>query len=420
MKGLHEFEKLETDPLRLCTFAYDARRHEFLLVLSRRHHAHSSRGIWSDIRHYIGRLGSWTKAVRVVVQGALRFPQRIENAQIKVVEPSGLVDRPNADHLTDFNSLLRRMLPAHQESLAEELSQVLTSIDAVAGIKDRFHESYSNMRPRPHAELLVLEHFHSNKFEFVADDRYIGCSKPSCYCCHLYTQLHPGGFAPRPCHGNLWINWAPPAPLPLITSPRKKGSRPQEHHTFRMLQEMIPRIRQDLQEQISSKRPKRAKLPDSTTGMSSVILVLQEGLAEDLVLTGSDVVANATKAPVGNDVDTETSDVAPGSWDQSLGEHSSDETSRRSMQHADPSGRWVEHKHKRRRLSGDGSAGISDQSIPSEREDKEEKGEQEVEQDREDGNGDEDEEEGNDDDDDGDDFDDEEVLLFKGRRALRQ
>jgi hypothetical protein len=38
-----------------------------------------------------------------------------------------------------------------------------------------------------------------------------------------------------------------------------------------MLQKMVVPIRQDLQDQILSRRPKRKRLPDSTTGMSSVI-----------------------------------------------------------------------------------------------------------------------------------------------------
>lgn len=41
-----------------------------------------------------------------------------------------------------------------------------------------------------------------------------------------------------------------------------------------MLQKMLPQIRQDLQEQILSKQPKRAKMLDSTTGMSSVVFVV--------------------------------------------------------------------------------------------------------------------------------------------------
>ena len=244
-------------------------------ILCKRHNVHSSRGIWSDIRHYIGRLGSWTKAAKVLIRGAQRFPQVVENAQVKIVEPNGPTDLPDKAHIRDVKSALGRMLPATQSSLVAELNQILEDANSIAQVERQFHEAYSTINPRAHAELLVLEHFHLNGFEFVADDKYIGCSKPSCYCCHIYLQCHPGNFTPRPCHGNLWIHWAPPIPLPVITQrtgPVGREIRPQEHHTFKMLQEMVVHIRRDLQEQISSRRPRREKLPDSTTGMSSVII----------------------------------------------------------------------------------------------------------------------------------------------------
>lgn len=215
-------------------------------ILCERHNAQSSRGIWSDIRHYIGRLGSWTKATQILILGAQKFPQRIENAQVRVIGPNGRVDLPSKTHITDLRGVVHRMLPVDQAVVVEELSQVLIDADSVAQIESRFRENYAGIKPRPHAELLVLEHFHRNGFRFVAGDRYIGCSKPSCYCCHAYIQCHPGGFTPRPCHGNLWINWAPPIPLPIITpgnGRRGPSARPQEHHTFQMLQKMIVPIR---------------------------------------------------------------------------------------------------------------------------------------------------------------------------------
>jgi hypothetical protein len=70
----------------------------------------------------------------------------------------------------------------------------------VAQIEIRFREDHANNKPRPHAELLVLDHY-----------------------------------------------------------------------TSQMLQKMLFSIRQDLQDQILSRRPKRKRLPDSTTGISSVI-----------------------------------------------------------------------------------------------------------------------------------------------------
>lgn len=308
LSEVQSFENLAADPVQLCTFAYNARRRDFMSILTRRHHAHLSRGVWSDLRHYIGRLGCWTKAVRIVCQVARTFPQRIENAQIQVVRPYGPADRPNADHLTDLDGVVRRMVSAHQQELAQRLSQALRDVDSLANIDHRFRREYSSARPRPHAELLVLEHFHNNNFEFVADDRYIGCSKPSCYCCHIYMQLHKGGFAPRPCHGNLWIQWAPPIPLPLVDLTKTMALRLQDHHTFQMLQKMIPQIRQDLQEQILARRPKRAKMLDSTTGMSSVMFVVgvaevvNSDRADDAFLQTSAVTDESTSRVLGSEL----------------------------------------------------------------------------------------------------------------------
>lgn len=266
-------------------------------ILCQRHNSQSSRGVWSDIRHYIGRLGSWTKATQILILGAQIFPRRIENARVDVVGPEGPADLPNITHLTDLRGLVQRMLPADQAALVEDLSQALIETDMVAQIDRRFREDYANIEPRPHAELLVLEHFYRNSFSFVDGDKYIGCSKPSCYCCHAYIQCHPGGFAPRPCHGNLWINWAPPIPLLTVgpTSGRKRPrTRLQQQHTFQMLQKILVSIRQDLQDQILSRRPKRNRLPDSTTGMSSVIYEIHapritlEHSAEELSTTSGD------------------------------------------------------------------------------------------------------------------------------------
>ncbi|OCT52304.1 hypothetical protein CLCR_08353 [Cladophialophora carrionii] len=271
MAEFEHLEMLKSDPHQLCAHAHSLRKHRFMEVLSQRHTVHSQRGIWSDIRHLVGRLGLWHKAIRILVSGTKMFPQYIEGAEVMVVAPHGSAALPYFDDSTDMAKIILRMVPSDPPSLAEELSAALAEVDAIAGIWDKFREDYKNIRPRPHAELLVLEHFHSENLDFVADEKYIGCSKPSCYCCNLYMQCHPGGFIPRACHGNLWINWAPPIPLPSIQlGAGRSRVRPQQHHTFGLLQKMLVRIRLDLQDQILSRRPRRARLPDSTTGMSSV------------------------------------------------------------------------------------------------------------------------------------------------------
>ncbi|EXJ59248.1 hypothetical protein A1O7_06680 [Cladophialophora yegresii CBS 114405] len=280
MAEFDQLETLESDPHQLCAYAHGLRKHRFMEVLSQRHTIHSQRGIWSDIRHYIGRLGLWHKAIRILVSGTRMFPQYIEGAQVMVIAPNGSAALPYFDASTDMADVVGRLVPSYQPSLAQELTIALAELDAIAGIEGKFRDDYKSIRPRPHAELLVLEHFHFQNLDFVADEKYIGCSKPSCYCCNLYMQCHPGGFIPRACHGNLWINWAPPIPLPSIElGAGRPKVRPQQHHTFGILQNMLLRIRLDLQDQILSRRPRRARLPDSTTGMSSVPLDTDQLLA---------------------------------------------------------------------------------------------------------------------------------------------
>lgn len=125
------------------------------------------------------------------------------------------------------------------ESRALE-QKLLLAIGVITVGSSRASES-TNSRPKvrrtnprdPPAVQCMTSHMCSGMlwFEFVADNRYIGCSKPSCHCQH-YMQLHPEGFTPRPCHRNLWINRAPPMPLPFETLSHQKASRPQDHHTF--------------------------------------------------------------------------------------------------------------------------------------------------------------------------------------------
>ena len=262
----------------LCTYAYEFRRMEEVHVLTRRHTKHESRGVWSEIRHNIGRLGCWIKAVKILVVAAQKFPQQLEGAKVDLILPRGPVDIPPKNECrldVDFKGLVQRMIPKNQELVADKLVQSLNELNVILPLKTKFQETYSNFRPRPHAELLVLEHFFEHEFEFVNDDRYIGCSKPSCYCCNLYLKVHRGRFEPRACHGNLWPNWAPPIPLPVVVASGERNKqlrRPQDHHTFKLLQDMTSQIRDDVHDQIQSRRPRRKRLPDSTTGMSSVIM----------------------------------------------------------------------------------------------------------------------------------------------------
>lgn len=67
-----------------------------------------------------------------------------------------------------------------------------------------------------HAELLLLDHFWRNDYQFWVRDRYIGCSKPACYSCYRYISNHPGNFVDPPSHYKIHMNWRAPGASPNL------------------------------------------------------------------------------------------------------------------------------------------------------------------------------------------------------------
>jgi len=157
------------------------------------------------------------------------------------------------------------MLPADQSDRLHQVQETLNNL-RIFDVSTRFVKEYTdkNFKPRIHAELLLLAHFYHRDLEFVNKDRYIGCSKPSCYCCDLYIRCHPGNFVVRPSHGNLWMNWRAPVP-PL------DDDKAAQKHTAKVLNDMVKYVRRDVLFQIESKQPRRSRVPDSTTGISTSV-----------------------------------------------------------------------------------------------------------------------------------------------------
>jgi len=261
--------------VELCTLAYSFRDLESLKVLTqKKHSATTAPSLWSELRHYIGRLGSWSKASKVLLDVAATHPNLISGFRVNSLVSPPPMAVPGTVQKTNLDSALGRMLPAGQSNRLDQLKEILKKNPVLSVsnpvVSTAFVEEYTdkNFKPRIHAELLVLEHFHFKRLEFVNRDRYIGCSKPSCYCCDLYMKHHPGNFVIRACHGNLWTNWRPPIPPTNDTAIAEK-------HTTDMLNEMVKRIRMDVISQIESKELPRSKALDSTTGISTMLSELR-------------------------------------------------------------------------------------------------------------------------------------------------
>jgi hypothetical protein len=79
-------------------------------------------------------------------------------------------------------------------------------------ILGKIREKYNDekFKPAVHAEIQVLEHFYKEGFKFANGDKYIGCSKPACFCCHLYIQNHPLRCIVPQSHKKVYFHWGPP------------------------------------------------------------------------------------------------------------------------------------------------------------------------------------------------------------------
>ena len=217
------------------------------------------------VRHYIGRLGSHMKAARTLVSAAMRFPSLFDNHEVAhLPSPKPAKRPPSIDDRTTLDSIVVRMLPKDDKDVPF-YQEALQDMDNKFRIHQNVVEEYQKptFLPRVHAELILLEHFHVHKYDFFGGDKYIGCSKPACYCCYHYICAHPGNFVRPPSHNKVYLNWRPPDVINDDTAVNCQRD---------IMNDMINVIRRDVLAQIKNKRGRRRSHPDSTTGITVTAL----------------------------------------------------------------------------------------------------------------------------------------------------
>lgn len=229
-KYLEKFSNCR-DGERLCTLAFEFRHTEAFVELSgiiKRTHRSD---IWPMIRHYIGRLGSWSKASRFLSTHASCFAHLLQNADARCVPPKSsnlhktLCVQPNLDEV--LMNLFDKVTSVEVKQAREALQGRHGQCDIGEKFAERRTRRQSNRGV--HAEIKILDFFSCTSRQFANDHPYIGCSKPPCYCCNLYIQSHPLDVEVRPAHGNSWVKW---------TAPRRNPSLPSDVILSRMVEQM--------------------------------------------------------------------------------------------------------------------------------------------------------------------------------------
>lgn len=257
---LGKLTMLRNNHEQLCLLAFEYRDSALSDSLTRCIQKQGSCPLWRAIRHYIGRLGSWWKACSMLASIAELDPKIFTNSRCKPIYEK-----------MNLSRMLARRYPAsfddthavrEQDNDGKWISNAHIHLvrrwgqNAASEYNDRYKSR--QVKTYIHAELLVLNHFYRFNLKFADDVRYIGCSKPSCYCCHTYMRLHPWTVLSRPCHGNTWLRWA----MPILHFDRNGTCSDRD---AQLLSEMIHTMHCEIE--ASPVDGLEAQLLESTTGL---------------------------------------------------------------------------------------------------------------------------------------------------------
>lgn len=148
---------------------------------------------FDNIRHSIGRLAHHIRAPRQVIEDFSKLEGLLDTYSVRHIPQVANITAPKADDHTTLQGIIGRMFPSNNNSLLREYEENLPIMNQKLSLQEKFMEQYNNpnFKPIVHAEIRVLEYFYGNDLVFAGKDRFIGCSRPACYCCQLYIQHHP-------------------------------------------------------------------------------------------------------------------------------------------------------------------------------------------------------------------------------------
>lgn len=191
---------------------------EWMTVLNLRAREESLRAPFAEklpsfvtVKHYIGRLAAHVRICRQLVEDASKVAHLLDTCVVCPVEWHRSVPRPVRDSKTTLHGILSRLLKKNDPERTQiEETLLRLNHQSQNSLFSTFLRQYECSAPQVHAEIQVLEHFYHKKLLFVDNDRYVGCSKPSCTCCMLYFKYHPARMVVPECHQKIWANWGPP------------------------------------------------------------------------------------------------------------------------------------------------------------------------------------------------------------------
>lgn len=163
------------------------------------------------LAHYIGRLGATRSSVRTVVRAMNIVPALRHISDIRIIDAPGV--RPLTMSAEDMipSEIVRGI---SQDSAAQNAIDIGSALHALVDVDHPSTDGSQNhlrtklverrtIVTRVHAELQMADRFSRDGFEFVDNDKYIGCSKPACYFCYNWLSCHRHVYVPPATHQKI-------------------------------------------------------------------------------------------------------------------------------------------------------------------------------------------------------------------------
>ncbi|KAH8771439.1 hypothetical protein BGZ57DRAFT_764455 [Hyaloscypha finlandica] len=222
----------------------------------------------------LGKLGKPLKSSKTLTEAATKlaqdFAQGFTVQTVRSSVPQQLPFRGKKEATIEHT--VHRMF-SDSSKKAEFMERLRSLVSREREEIDSFLQRERATKTRVHAELLLIDHFERNSCNFLGQgEKYIGCSKPACYLCHMYITQHPSHYAIPASHNKIYVGWRPPDVY--IQEPGAFGLL---HVQERILLRMIDLVRKDLFSEIKSHNMRLPYHTDSTTGITTTLESMRLG-----------------------------------------------------------------------------------------------------------------------------------------------
>ena len=268
IEELQNIVNAETDLVSKVEFCYRSRQNDHFSLLSLLNKDQNNQyPQYSSLRHNVARLGEHVKTVENIIAVQKYHPELLDASISPPISSPGTLPFPNLSDTPLVELIESTIITKKDRESCYSALQVITNCfseqrDSAAYIRSVCQRAKST---RVHAELVLLDWFRSSGSRFLAEDRYIGCSKDACYSCDRYVQAlaQKEKVAFRGCHNKVYLAWRPP------DTPSDSSFETTRHKDI-LLQRIMGIVRSDLQKQLQ-RSDRRTWHFDSSTGITTQV-----------------------------------------------------------------------------------------------------------------------------------------------------